>query len=179
MNESEYSRNVTNNNNDSSISYYEQMALWERRKLADLHESILKNNKKLNLASFANKLTCFNLNSLDSNNQTLLHKAIVAENFALTALLVEKGAELNTVDVNGHTPLSSAVQSNSLTMTRYLIDNGSRLDHRQDDDDGDENHQDANSNSSCGALARYLCEFLDKIDSRISAANKNQIVRYQ
>lgn len=130
-----------------------QIALKERRKLLNLHLNLPKSS--LHLSFLQIHLNRFNLNSLDENGQTLLHKAVNYNNLPLVRYLLDKGACINTIDVNGNTPLLSAIQATNHPMVCLLVQNGSSVNKKQ--------QQQTSEPRSLGQVADYLFHYLNKV----------------
>ena len=96
-----------------------QLALEERKKITNLHESCLRRN--IDNDSIVQMITPFNLNSLDKYHRSLLHKAVKAENYELVKILIYFGAYINTVDIWNKTPLISAIELNCTQIANLLI----------------------------------------------------------
>lgn len=95
------------------------LALEEKKKLKELHDACSETN--VNINHIISLLTPFNLNSLDRNNRSLLHKAVKNENYNLVRILLEYGAFINTVDIWNKTPLITAIESNFTQIASLLI----------------------------------------------------------
>lgn len=63
----------------------------------------------------------------DRDQRTLLHKCVLAQNFASTILLLKRECSVDPADVNGMTPLHIAAQINAAPMARLLIQHGAAL----------------------------------------------------
>ena len=68
-----------------------------------------------------------NLNSIDSEGNTLLAQAIEDENLELVKHVIDLGVDVNLEDGNGRTPLRIAIYKNNLEIITLLSKNGANL----------------------------------------------------
>lgn len=67
----------------------------------------------------------------DRDGQTLLHRAVPANNLRLVVYLLNKGVNIDATDSRGNTPLCIAAHHPGMeTLLRYLIERRATLDHR-------------------------------------------------
>lgn len=66
----------------------------------------------------------FDVNSTDSKGRTLLHYAVIENNFNIAKLLLDKGANSSHSDNNGWTPLHYAAQNYNAKLSELLIKYG-------------------------------------------------------
>lgn len=93
----------------------------EKSKIIQIHELCQSHFPENSL--IISMITPFNLNSLDKNQRTLLHKAVRNENYELAVILIKLGAYINTIDIFNKTPLISAIEFNYTQMANLLITN--------------------------------------------------------
>jgi ankyrin repeat protein len=93
----------------------------EKSKIIQIHE--LSQSHFPDNSLILSMITPFNINSLDKNQRTLLHKAVRNENYELAVILIKLGAYINTIDIFNKTPLISAIEFNYTQMANLLITN--------------------------------------------------------
>ena len=62
--------------------------------------------------------------AVDSNGETLLHKAAAKWDIAVVKYLISKGADVSASDKNGNTPLYVAVSRENLEIAQFLVSKG-------------------------------------------------------
>ncbi|MDR1483348.1 MAG: ankyrin repeat domain-containing protein [Planctomycetaceae bacterium] len=65
-----------------------------------------------------------NINSKNSNGETLLHRAAGNDHLEVVKYLIEKGADVNVKKKNGCTPLHNAAYKGHLEVVEYLVEKG-------------------------------------------------------
>lgn len=79
--------------------------------------------KENNILSLKEYLTTFNINTLDKNNNNLLHHSIYYHRYEITYYLISAGINLNIMNNFELTPLSLAVKLDLLNIVIALIEN--------------------------------------------------------
>ncbi len=69
------------------------------------------------------------------DNKTLLHFSANVGYLDVTALLLEKGADINAQDKDGRTPLHEAMSYNRFDVVRLLLDNGANVNLKNKDNE--------------------------------------------
>jgi Ankyrin repeats (3 copies)/Ankyrin repeats (many copies) len=73
------------------------------------------------------------VNARDEKRKTLLHYAIINENFFLVKLFIEAGALVNQIDGRGRTPLRLAAINCNYKIMKYLLEHGADIELGNDD----------------------------------------------
>ncbi|GAB4190530.1 MAG: hypothetical protein Tsb0015_11810 [Simkaniaceae bacterium] len=68
-----------------------------------------------------------NVNSIDENSQTFLHKAVQSGNISAVSALLQQKAAINVPDKNGATALHFAAIENNYNMVNLLLQNGANV----------------------------------------------------
>lgn len=67
------------------------------------------------------------LNAVDDENYTALHRAIVGKHEEVAMFLIEKGADLSLITSDGSTPMDLAILENQAKIIQSLFDKGASL----------------------------------------------------
>ena len=95
--------------------------------MEDIFDMIVDNNQ----SGVIEEIKKGNINTTDRELYTPLHLAVAVDNFELTKLLLENGANLKAQDKWGNTPLLRAMTSyrgGDGKIIKYLIEQGSNVD---------------------------------------------------
>ena len=95
--------------------------------MEDIFDMIVDNNQ----SGVIEEIKKGNINTTDRELYTPLHLAVAVDNFELTKLLLENGANLKAQDKWGNTPLHRAMSSyrgGDGKIIKYLIEQGANID---------------------------------------------------
>jgi hypothetical protein len=91
----------------------------------NLDQDLLEGASNFNLVQVQNALNQgANINAVDANNATALHRAAFNADADIAYHLIARGAGLNMADNFGNTPLHSAVMSGADDIVKLLLDRG-------------------------------------------------------
>jgi len=112
--------NFNDNSSDIKVSILNAIHFPDENGLDDVErlKQILQSVKGRNIG--INK-------SVNKHGRTLLHEAILRENYSATKLLLELGSNVNLKDHDGKTPLHYAADENLVDIAGLLIESGARL----------------------------------------------------
>ncbi len=101
----------------------------KNKTISDISE-IVNSIKKKDIASVKKMVNSTNVNEFDSNGVNLLTHAVMAEDFDLVKILIEKGANPNLKNKTktGSTPLMMSSGAKSTKIAEYLIKNNADVD---------------------------------------------------
>ncbi len=86
-----------------------------------------KNDNSYNYITRTKEITSQNVNELDEDGNTELHKSAASNNIGKAKFLLDLGASLEILNNHDETPLMTAVKNNSLDVSEFLLQNGADL----------------------------------------------------
>ncbi len=79
------------------------------------------------VSKIQSSLSKFDINTINDQGETLLHKAARAGSPTMVEFLLKNGADIKAVDNDYNTPLHKSVENNDESVTQTLIKNGASL----------------------------------------------------
>ena len=116
-------KNICNNGSSAPEPSNVQQVVFNKQKLTQVaFVQVQTNEEQTLLENCENLRSCIDLNYADENGMTMLHWAVIYNNYARVCILIESGANPDVQDKQGKTPLHLAVEIEAVEIVKFLLE---------------------------------------------------------